>query len=394
MRVLSFLSPLAVAGAAAATLLGAGDPPPSSAFLSRLPDGVEKRKFILDCTGCHQFDGRTAFPEGKPRTREGWEEAVHRMLRYAGASTPFPVIAADRDPAKTAAWLTAHLGEAPPAAPTVTSPPPGAVITEFDHPVARDLPHDLMVDREGRVVITGMFTDRMWILDPATGRFAEERIPLERANPRALDIDPEGGWWVLLGAPKKLAHFDPRAREWKMHDVGMYPHSIQRDARGRIWFNGHFTKEPELIGYLGPATGSVRTFSVPNTPELRAGAGPIPYDLRVAPDGTVWGTELHGNRIFGFDPRTGRFRTFTLPTPHSGPRRVDFDARGVLWIPEYAAGKLAHFDPKTERFEVYPLPTRGALIRHIDVDARTGDLWAAYGASPGIPPKIVRIRRR
>jgi hypothetical protein len=29
---------------------------PSSAFLNTLPDGEDKRSFILDCTGCHQFN--------------------------------------------------------------------------------------------------------------------------------------------------------------------------------------------------------------------------------------------------------------------------------------------------------------------------------------------------
>ena len=215
----------------------------------------------------------------------------------------------------------------------------------------------------------------------------------------------------------------------------MYPHSIQQDTWGRIWFNGHFTKEPELIGYLDPATGQVRTFQVPNTPELRKGAGPIPYDLRIAPDGSVWGTELHGNRIFRFDPESERFETYTMPTPHSGPRRADFDAQGNFWIAEYAANKLARFDPKTktfreyalpipdalpyitrvdqktgtvwigtgaadallgfdprtEKWTVYELPTRGALVRHIDIDPRTGDVWAAYGAAPGVPPKIALL---
>jgi streptogramin lyase len=52
------------------------------------------------------------------------------------------------------------------------------------------------------------------------------------------------------------------------------------------------------------------------------------------------------------------------------------------------------FDPETERFSVYPLPSRGALVRHIAVDPRNGDVWAAYGASPGIPAEIARIRPR
>jgi streptogramin lyase len=49
------------------------------------------------------------------------------------------------------------------------------------------------------------------------------------------------------------------------------------------------------------------------------------------------------------------------------------------------------FDPDTAAWRTLHLPTRGALVRHMDVDRRTGDVWLAYGASPGIPPKIARI---
>ena len=216
----------------------------------------------------------------------------------------------------------------------------------------------------------------------------------------------------------------------------MYPHSIGRDARGRVWFNGHFTRDPEQIGYLDEATGQVRTFQVPAHPALASAGGPVPYDLQVAGDGRVWMTELQGNRLVSFDPDAERFELFEMPTPWSGPRRFDLDAAGALWIPEYAGNALTRFDPSTkrfkryplpipdalpyvvrvdrargrvwigtgaadavlrfdpaaERFTVHPLPTRGALVRHLAVDPRTGDLWAAYGASPGIPPKILRVR--
>ena len=36
-------------------------------------------------------------------------------------------------------------------------------------PVAEDLPHDVAVMADGRVLITGMFTHAMYTLDPATG---------------------------------------------------------------------------------------------------------------------------------------------------------------------------------------------------------------------------------
>ena len=69
------------------------DPPRSSAWLAQLPDGEVKRQFILDCTGCHQFNERITRPDGKPRTEAQWAEAVTRMLGYAAATSSFPVIA-------------------------------------------------------------------------------------------------------------------------------------------------------------------------------------------------------------------------------------------------------------------------------------------------------------
>jgi virginiamycin B lyase len=409
--------------------------PGSAAVLAQLPDGEFKRRFVLDCTGCHQMDTRVAYPGGQPRTAEQWEEAIKRMVGFAGAGTPFPIISAERDPAETARWLAANL-RTPPTAPTAAGAPEvTGTVRAYPLPEPRDLPHDVALDRNGRVLITGMMTGRMYLLDPESGAFETVPIPVERANPRALDVAPDGTWWVLLGGPQKIAQRDPRTGEWRAHDIGMYPHSVQRDARGRIWFNGHFTKDPELIGYLDEATGRVQTYPVPNTEALRAGNGPIPYDLRIATDGTVWGTELHGNRLIRFDPQAGRFQSWDLPTAHSGPRRMDVAADGGVWIAQYAAGKIAHFDPRTERFTehalpdpnalpyvvrvddtrgrvwvgtgagdriyrldvrtgrwtAHPLPAPGALIRHMALDPRNGDLWAAYGASPGVPALIVRV---
>lgn len=62
----------------------------ASQLLQLLPDGEEKRRFILDCTGCHTFDARMAAPGGRARTRAQWDTATHRMLGYAGATSTFP----------------------------------------------------------------------------------------------------------------------------------------------------------------------------------------------------------------------------------------------------------------------------------------------------------------
>jgi virginiamycin B lyase len=410
--------------------------PPSAAWLARLPDGEAKRKFILDCTGCHQFDEKIALVDGRARTEAEWAAAVTRMLGYAGARTAFPVIAADREAKSTAAWLARHLSKSP--AEVVFPAAAKAEITEFMLPEPGDLPHDLAIERSGSVLVTGMFTHVLYRLDPALGRFSSIPIPVEKANPRAIEIDSLGRVWVVLGAPNKLAVME-RDTAWRSFDVGMYPHSLAIGPAGRVWFNGHFTHSPELIGSVEGASGTVATHEVPAHPTLGKGpGGPIPYELRVGPDGRVWGSELAGNRIFALTPTSGRFEVFSLPTPHSGPRRFDVDSKGIVWIPAYGANLLVRFDPgsgafseiplpvrdavpyivrvdrrsgalwigtgaadallrydpATGRFETYPLPSKGALIRHLAIDARNGTVWAAYGASPGIPARIARVQRR
>jgi virginiamycin B lyase len=410
---------------------------PSSAWLARLPDGEAKRKFILDCTGCHQFDEKIARVGGRPRTETEWAEAVTRMLGYAGARTGFPVIAADRDPQRTAAWLAKYLGPGGVQEPRLPSQA-HAEITEFLMPEPNDLPHDIAIERSGTVLVTGMFTHRLYRLDPTNGRISEIAIPVANANPRAIELDSLGQPWVVLGTPKKLAMMASDS-QWRSFDVGVYPHSLAIDGAGKVWFNGHFTRSPELIGSVNAGTGAVVTHEVPAHPTLAVGpGGPIPYEIRLGPDGRVWGSELIGNRLFAFTPSTGRFEVFPLPLPHSGPRRFDVDGQGIVWIPAYAANRLFRFDPairkfieiplpsrdavpyiiRTDRrsgalwigtaaadallrydpangqFESYPLPSRGALIRHLAVDPRSAAVWVAYGASPGIPARVARVQRR
>lgn len=409
---------------------------PSSMFLSLLPDGETKRRFILDCTGCHPFDRKTVEKDGRPKSRQDWLDRTHQMLFFAGAASAFPIMSPSRDAESTADWLVAHLGSerlSLSGRPDDVGVVGKARITEYDLPQAMDLPHDVAVAADGTVLITGMSSHQMYVLDPITGAFSMRPIPVANANPRAVDIDRAGNWWVLLGAPRQLARFDPRAEEWKMYDLGMYPHSVALDPVGRVWFNGHFTKSPELIGFAHPDSGS-RTFEVPVDP-MPDGGSTIPYGMRVGPDGVVWATQLVGNRLIRFDPRTEEFRLYPLPTSFSGPRRLDVGPDGTVWVPEYAGNKLvrfdpaserfgeypfpiadalpyvvrvdprrgtvwigtaagdvvASFDPVSERFTLYPLPTPGALIRHIDIDESTGAVWGAYSPAPVVHARVFRL---
>ncbi len=414
-----------------------------AAWLSMLPDGETKRRFILDCTGCHVWtEDWVRAADGSRRDAGAWATSIRKMVGMFGQGTGFPIISSWPDADALGMWLEeAWRGEpdaarsSVPASLLPTSPPQ---ITEYPIPVPMDLPHDLMVAADGEVLITGMFTHQVYRLDPATGTFSTTAIPVPNANPRALDLDAQGRWLLLLGGPGAITRYDPGADAWETARFGAYPHSIRVAPDGRVWWNGHFTAEPEVIGAWNPATGTIDRFTVPPRPtaDSPAGESTIPYGLRVAPDGIVWATQLRGGHLIRLDPATGDIRQYKMPSAHAGPRRPDVAPDGMIWIPAYSAGKLARFDPRTEtfrewdlpvrdalpyivrvdqsngtvwigtghgdvmvsfdptqeRFTVYSLPTRGALIRHIDIDEERGEVWAAYGASPGIPSKVARIR--
>lgn len=358
----------------------------SSAVLAQLPDGVEKRHFIIDCTNCHQVDVTYAYPSGTPRSHAQWATVTSRMLGFAGAATPFPIMWAGRHSDSTGAFLARYLTSPPAASPAPDARTAAIVaspnVLEYLMPSAQDLPHDIAIDSSGAVVVTGMFSHTMHVLDTVSGSFAPLPIPLPNANPRAVEIAANGDWWVLLGGPNKVARFEVATARWSSFDIGMYGHSIALDRSGKTWFNRHFTRDPELIGFVD-AAGATRTITVPRHPTM-AGVqgGPIPYELRIAPDRRVWMSELQGNRIVSFDPANGAFKTYDLPTPVSASRRFDIDEQGVIWIPAYAANALVRFDPRSERFSEYAFPVKDAVPY----------VALAYGASPGIPARIARLR--
>jgi streptogramin lyase len=408
----------------------------SADWLSLLPDGDVKRRFVLDCTGCHVFDGRIARPGGRARTETEWRDAATRMVGSFGATSGFPVISSYRDPVHTATWLTQVLGDRTPA-PRAGPPYARAEVTEFPMPNPQDLPHDVAVDADGMVQITGMFSHVIWTLDPASGQMTSVAIPEERANPRAIEIAPNGDWWLVLGARHMIARYEPSKLKWSTYPVGFYAHSVALAPDGSAWGNGHFTKSPELLRRVDAATGQTTEVQVPPHPTLGTDAGgPIPYEIRAGADGRIWMTELQGNRLVVHDPARNTTEAYDLPVSFAGPRRHDLDRAGTVWVPAYSANTLFRFDPRTRRWQAhelpvrdavpyvarvhprtgrvwvgtaaadavfefdptrrawntYALPSRGAMVRHMAFDPRNGDVWLAYGASPGIAARVARVK--
>ncbi len=410
---------------------------PSAAWLALLPDGARKREFVLNCGSCHEIGHDRIMRGDAPRSAEDWSAAIAlmRAIDVYGLTPP------DFDDAAYAAWLAEHLDAEAVASLRPAAPARGEALrarfTEYPVPKTPSLPHDLVLGPRGRVWITAFYQNVLWALDPADGgveTFPVNEQPEVMGQVRALAFDGDGALWTLLGGTESVVRLDTASGALRSFPVGMYPHSIELDSAGRIWFNDYLSPR-KRIGRLDPAAGGVEVYEIPGV-ALGAGEGlPLLYGLQVDRHDVVWGTMLAANKLFRFDPASGETELFDMPADNSGPRRPGLGPDGALWIPEFNTGTLARFDPATKTFtrhplgadtlgpydvavdprrghvwaaaalgsalvrfdpatgrvDTFPFPTEPAYPRHLAIDPESGDVWTTYSSMPDATPKIVRL---
>jgi cysteine-rich repeat protein len=180
-----------------------------------------------------------------------------------------------------------------------------------------------------------------------------------------------------------MTMLDPRTGEVKNYehpqigdDKGRYPHTLRFDAKGRIWYTLTVSNH---VAIFDPQTEKFEYVDLPGAVDWK---GPVPvpvaYGLDVAPDQSVWWTQLLVDTIGVVDPETREVRAWKSPVV--GPRRLYVGPDNVVWVPGYGSSDLGRFDPKTEEWKVYPLPTEPAgfeLPYALAVNRQTGDVWVA-----------------
>jgi len=465
-----------------------------SLLLGEIDDDTQREEFVRQCTYCHQ-QGSVA--TRRLRDDEEWAKVLSLMARMGGMLSPemreqIPALwRRAYDPAHAVnALIDAPLEAGAELAP---APPPQvlrAAVDEWALGHGASMQHDIVVHPDGRVYSVDMMQDQLYRFDPETeardaftlprgelplgGVFGAAGGPLPpyanaHVGPHSLQVAPDGAIWMTLALGSQLARFDTQSETWVIHDLeeGIYPHTLRFDHEGRIWYTMAVSNH---VGLLDPTSGEQTSIRLPATSFGQAlalrtipivlwlsqyfdltsmangeggGGGvrmPIPYGIDVAPDGSIWFSQLNEHRIGRIDPKT--LDVEMIDTPFSAPRRLRFDSRGRLWIPGFSSGLISRFDPESrefhsyllpieplgsetpyalnvhpgtdhiwicgtnsdslirfdpeqESFSVYPLPTRVTFTREIDFDDQ-GRVWTSNSNLPawqieGGMPRILRL---
>jgi virginiamycin B lyase len=101
----------------------------------------------------------------------------------------------------------------------------------------------------------------------------------------------------------------------------------------------------------------------------------LPHDPAAAPDGSLWYTAYHGNKLGRVDPVSGVIREFPLPTPKSGPQGLLVDQNGNVWYTASSRGRLGMLDARTGRITEHKIDDPRGWNAHTPVLAENGLLW-------------------
>ena len=397
---------------------------PANAWSSTIDFGNAdlKKEFMLQCNFCHQQGGALLRRE---RSQEEWAAAIKRMVRYGARLS-------SEGQEKMPAMLEAHwknIAQHPEKVPLGTPWGKELSLTSIrEMPIgdAMSQMHDLLLHSNGKVYVGDNLQDRIYEVDPASGKYTVYKIPPQAGEQlggllagRLHDFpkhETYQGVHSLAESPKdhhifitpsyqrRLIEFNPNTKAFTFHDMdgGFYPHTVRFDAKDRVWFTLALSNQ---VGMFDRATKKYTLYDLPFrtlmeritvklTPFIfkllswgipianyvkvdhQSTGVPLPYGIDVTPDGKAWIARLHTDEIASVDPQTGVVTM--VKTPFKAPRRLRSDRDGNLWIVAFNESQLVRYTPQSGEFTRFDLPVmpKGSDTPYsVNVDRARHQVW-------------------
>lgn len=246
-------------------------------------------------------------------------------------------------------------------------------------------PHTCLVDSKGMVWYTGNRNGTLGRINPTTGEITKFAIPDSTVrDPHTMIFDRNDNIWFTAQGSNAIGFFDVAANKFRIVKPPLTgtrrsnnPYGIVLDSKGRPWFNLFATN---LIGTIDPQTFELKTYAVGNDSTLNR-------RIAITSDDKVYYTDYRRGRLGRLDIATGKTEDWELPGgARSQPYGMIIDDQNRVWVAETgdkSAGgnKLIGFDPKTGKFfNNTVIPGDRNTVRHMFFDKKTKQIWWASDA--------------
>jgi streptogramin lyase len=363
-------------------------------WMMSIPGTEQQKSALLDCTSCHTLERIVK----STHDADEWMHVISRMKGYGAVSQPIkPQPMLDRSRAgspdeysKMAAYLaTINLS----ATDTWTYPlktlprPTGAstraIVTEYDVGRITSEPHDILVDKDGKVWYSDFGEMFIGKFDPKTLKLTE--YPIKKFKPNAptgllsIEFDHVGKIWFDTMYQGSLGCLDPKSGEityypvdpkWNDDRVQLNFTGLHYEVDNKVWTKSVGTQD---IFRVDLKTGQWEKFHptdvLPGVPH--AGI----YQVMADSHNNLWMAEFTEGHLGKIDAKTLEVTWYANPSPHARDRRIEIDAQDRVLVTEYRNSKVALFDTKTEKFTEYNLPEYTFPYR-ANFD-KNGEIWAS-----------------
>jgi virginiamycin B lyase len=367
-------------------------------WFASLPGSDAQKRFLIDCSGCHTLQRIFSAQHNV----EEWKQVFIRMGRYYPGSTPSrpqvlvsggPRSERPRVPAAQAQAAAEYLVSVSLANPDAkeydlkTLPRPKGVatkviITEYDLPRKDALPHDVIIDADGKAWYSDFGSQFIGELDTKTGKVTDYALPVLRPEqPKGtldLQLDPNGDIWVALMYQAGVAKMERKTRELKVFPYPKEWLSVTTQTSmvspnfsnvdGKVWANNQETREHYRLNL---ATGQWENMGIAKDPR---GKQISAYGMPVDRNNNLFLMEFSGNSIGRRDAKTGLVTIWITPAAGSKPRRGRVDEQNRMWFAEYGSDGIAMFDPNTDKITEWTTPTKWDNP-YDAVPAKNGEVW-------------------
>lgn len=241
--------------------------------------------------------------------------------------------------------------------------------TEWQVPWPRTRPRDPIMDAAGRVWFVGQSGNYVAYLDTRSAKGDFKRFAIDDGTfPHNINVDERGGVWFTGNRNGRLYSIDPASGALKtvaLDPAVRDPHTMVWTADGIAWFTA---QQSNYVGRFDRATGGVRLWRLPQTRSL-------PYGIVVDHAGRPWFDLFGTNKIGTIDPKTLTLREYALPNERARPRRIALTSDGGVWYGDYSRGYLGRLDPTTGAVREWPLPSGAQSLPYAMASDDRDRLW-------------------
>ena len=268
-----------------------------------------------------------------------------------------------------------------------------SLFTFYDLPTTLSGPCDLCAGPDGALWGQDQLVNQVFRIDPESSRIETFDIPftldpiLNATLPPVLGnvagrtalscaIRPgaDGNIYSAFGTRNQLVRINPVTKKIDvftpdnlLQPLGdLQPFNDLYTAHDGIYFT---QTSANLISFFSFETETIESYVIP-TPAS------FPLGMFVDSEGYAWFTELVGQKIGRFDPRTKAFKEYPVPLPQlATPAVIRVETEGrYIWFTAFVGNALGRLDKNTGEIEAFSNPLPGGLVAEDTLDS-DGNIW-------------------